>query len=85
MARVQPVLSDTEAALVKQMAQHVVAHKPTGEEVAIETAELAALEGPGHSLFAEELSVLAKQLAKAANPTEAARLRERLTRGFYGI
>lgn len=113
MARVQPVLTDTEAALVEQMAQltrtkrtdvvknaiavyhwfvrqaitgaRVVARKPTGEEVSLETAELAALEGQGHRLSPEELGVVAKQLAKAKDPAEAARLRERLTRGFYGI
>ena len=73
MARIQPVLTPTELALVDQMAEltgskrteviksalavyhwfvrqaltgsRVVARKPTGEEVAIETAELAVLEG----------------------------------------
>jgi hypothetical protein len=113
MARVQPVLSDTEAALVEQLAlltrtkrtevvknaiavyhwfvrqaitgARVVARKHTGEEVTLETAELAALEGQGHRLSPEEIGLLAKQLAKAVDPVEAARLRERLTRGFYGI
>ena len=113
MARVQPVLTETEAALVEQMAQltrtkrtdvvknaiavyhwfvrqaitgaRVVARKPTGEEVSLETPELAALEGQGHRLSAEELGLLAKQLAKAPGVAEAAMLRERLTRGFYGI
>ena len=113
MARVQPVLTDTEAALVDQMAQltrtkrtdvvknaiavyhwfvrqaitgaRVVARKPTGEEVTLETAELAALEGQGHRLSPEEIGLLAKRLAKATDPAEAAHLRERLTRGFYGI
>ena len=113
MARVQPVLTETEKALVDQMAQltrtkrtevvknaiavyhwfvrqaitgaKVVARKPTGEEVVLETAELAALEGQGHRLSPEELGALAKRLAKATDPLEAARLRERLTRGFYGI
>ena len=33
----------------------------------------------------EELGLLAKRLAAASNPVEAARIRERLTRGFYGI
>ena len=32
-----------------------------------------------------ELRVLAKKLAAASDPKEAARLKERLTRGFYGI
>lgn len=63
----------------------VVARKPTGEEVTLETAELAALEGRGNRLSPEELGLLAEQLAAAADTTEAARIRERLSRGFYGI
>src|ERR1700690_2411163 len=63
----------------------VVARKPSGEEVAIETPELAVLEGKGNRLSPEELGSLAKRLATAANPVEAARIKERLTRGFYGI
>ena len=63
----------------------VVARRPTGEEVVLETAELAALEGKGNRLGPEELGLLAKQLASASDPIEAARIRERLTRGFYGI
>ena len=62
-----------------------MARKPTGEEVALETAELAALEGKGNRLSPEELGLLAKQLAATTNPTDAARIKERLTRGFYGI
>jgi hypothetical protein len=31
------------------------------------------------------LRLLAKRLAAASNPVEAARIKERLTRGFYGI
>jgi hypothetical protein len=113
MARVQPVLSQTELALVDQMADltrskrtdviknalavyhwfirqaltgsRVVARKPTGEEISLETAELACLEGKGNRLTAEELGILAKQLASASDPVEAAKIRERLTRGFYGI
>ena len=113
MARVQPVLSPTELALVDQMAEltrskrtdviksalavyhwfvrqaltgsKVIARKPTGEEVSLETAELTALEGSGNRLSPEELGLLAKQLAVATDPVQAARLRERLTRGFYGI
>jgi hypothetical protein len=113
MARVQPVLTETEKALVDQMAQltrtkrtevvknaiavyhwfvrqaiigaRVVARKPSGEEVALETAELAALQGQGNKLSPGELGRLAKRLAKTTDLTEAARLRERLTRGFYGI
>jgi hypothetical protein len=63
----------------------VLARKPSGEEVALETAELAALEGRGNRLGPEELGLLAKRLAAASNPVEAARIKERLTRGFYGI
>ena len=63
----------------------VVARKPTGEEVAIETAELAVLAGKGNRLGPKELGLLAKRLAAASNPVEAARIKERLTRGFYGI
>lgn len=63
----------------------VVARKPTGEEIVLETAELSALEGKGNRLSPEELGQLAKQLAAATDPVEAARIRERLTRGFYGI
>jgi hypothetical protein len=63
----------------------VIARKPTGEEVALETAELSALEGKGNRLSADELGLLARELAAASNPIEAARIKERLTRGFYGI
>ena len=113
MARVQPVLTPTELALVDQMAEltrskrtdviksalavyhwfvrqavtggRVVARKPTGEEVALETPELTALQGKGNRLSAEELGLLAKELAAASDSLEAARIKERLTRGFYGI
>jgi len=113
MARIQPVLTPSELALVDQMAaltgskrteviknalavyhwfvrqaltgSRVVARKPTGEEVAIETAELAVLEGKGNRLGPRELGLLAKRLAAASNPVEAGRIKERLTRGFYGI
>jgi hypothetical protein len=63
----------------------VVARRATGEEVELETPEISALEAKGHRLSPEELSLLAKRLAAAKDPQEAARLRERLTRGFYGI
>src|SRR5881409_494284 len=113
MARIQPVLTPVELALVDQMAAltgskraeviksalkvyywfvrqaitgaRVVARKPTGEEVTLETAELAALEGPAHLLSPSELRVLAKKLSAASDAAEAARIRERMTRGFYGI
>lgn len=35
-------------------------------------------------LHPEELEQLAQQLAEASDPVEAARLKERLMRGFYG-
>ncbi len=113
MARIQPVLTPVELALVDQMAEltgskrteviksaltvyhwfvrqaltgsRVVARKPTGEEVAIETAELALLEGKGNRLGPEELGLLAKRLTMTSDVIEAARIKERLTRGFYGI
>jgi hypothetical protein len=113
MARIQPVLTPTEVALVDQMAEltgskrteviksalavyhwfvrqaltgsRVIARTQTGEEVAIETPELAVLEGKGNRLSPEELGLLAKRLAAASNPVEAARIKVRLTRGFYGI
>ena len=113
MARIQPVLTPNELALVDQMAEltsskrteviknaltvyhwfvrqaltgsRVVARKPTGEEIALETAELAVLEGKGNRLSPEELGLLARRLAAASSPAEAAQIKERLTRGFYGI
>lgn len=113
MARIQPVLTETENALVDQMAaltrtkrsevirnaiavyywflrqavtgSRVLARKPSGEEITLETPELTRLEGQGVTLTPKELGVLAKKLARASTPVEAARLRERLSRGFYGI
>ncbi len=46
--------------------------------------ELAIPVCKGHRLSPEELGLLAKQLAATSNPVEAARIQERLTRGFYG-
>ncbi len=63
----------------------VVARKPSGEEVELETPELASLEAKGHRLGPDELGLLAKRLANAKSPNEAARIRESITRGFYGI
>ena len=113
MARVQPVLSESETAIMNQVASltrtrrteviknalavyhwfvrqavtgaRVVARKPNGEEVSLETAELAALEGQGSLLSPRELRLLGRKLARAKDAFEAARLRERMTRGFYGI
>lgn len=113
MARIQPVLSPAELALVDQMAEltsakrtdviksalevyhwfvrqaitggRIVARRPSGEEVTLETAELAVLEGKGNLLDPRELGLLAKDLASTKDRAEAARIRERLTRGFYGI
>lgn len=113
MARIQPVLSEAETALVDQMATitrtkrteviknalavyhwflrqaitgaQVVSRKPTGEEVAIETIELSTLQGEAQLLSPAELDGLAKKLATEKDTAGAARLRERLTRGFYGI
>src|ERR1700689_2730851 len=100
MARIQPVLTPTELALVGQMAgltgakrtdviksaltvyhwfvrqaltgSRVVARKPSGEEVALETAELAVLEGKGNRLGPDELALLANRLATTSNTIEAA-------------
>ena len=63
----------------------VVARKPTGEETTLETPELASLESRASKLGPQELDLLAKKLASSSDPEEAARLKERLTRGFYGI
>ena len=112
MARIQPVLTPTETALVDQMAEltrtkrtevvknalavyhwfvrqaitgaRVIARKPTGEEVALETPELTALEGQGNRLSPDELGLLAKRLAAAFDPIRAARLKKKVNRGFYG-
>ena len=45
----------------------------------------AALEGRGDRLGPEGLGLLAKRFAAVSDPVEAARIKERLTRGFYGI
>ncbi len=63
----------------------IVARKPTGGEATLETAELVSLEGQSQLLSPRELELLGRNLSKAKDPAEAARLRERLTRGFYGI
>lgn len=63
----------------------VVARKPSGEEVVLETAELASLRGRGQLLAPAELGRLASELASAPDERAAARIRERITRGFYGL
>jgi hypothetical protein len=63
----------------------VVARTPSGEEIALETPELSALEAQAHLLTPRELGVLSKKLAATRDAKEAARLKERITRGFYGI
>lgn len=113
MTRIQPVLSEEEAALVDRMAQltgtrrtevvknalaayrwmvgeilgggRVVSRRASGEEASLETPDLAVVGGKGRRLDPRELGLLAARLAKAKTETEAAELRERLTRGFYGI
>lgn len=62
----------------------ILARKPSGEEVCLETLELAVLQSKGNRLSPEELGELAEQLSQCSDPAEAARLKERLTRGFYG-
>lgn len=63
----------------------VLARKPTGEEIVLQTAEFAALEGQAQLMSPEELGIVAKKLARASDPKQATRLRERLARGFYGV
>lgn len=41
-------------------------------------------EGMANRLNPEELGLLAKQLAAASDAIEAARIKDRLIRGFYG-
>ena len=63
----------------------VVARQPSGQETTLETVELANLSGKGHRLSPGELGLLAERLAVASDPMEVADIRERMTRGFYGI
>lgn len=63
----------------------MITRKPTGKKITIDTAELALLEGECNRLEPEELGLLAKHLAAAPHAAEAARIRERLMRGFYGL
>jgi hypothetical protein len=59
--------------------------QPSGEEVTLEATESAVLERRGNRLGPKELGLLAKRLAAAKDPSESIRIRERITRGFYGI
>lgn len=63
----------------------ILARKPTGEESTLTTPELQMLEGKGNKLSPRELALLAKRLEKSTDPADAARLKEKITRGFYGI
>jgi hypothetical protein len=45
----------------------------------------AELEGKSNRLGTKKLGLLAKRLAAAPDASEASRIRERLTRGFYGV
>jgi hypothetical protein len=63
----------------------ILARKPSGEEVELQTPELAAVSSKGQRLEPSELALLAETLSKAKDPKEAAILREQITRGFYGI
>jgi hypothetical protein len=63
----------------------ILARKPSGEESTLTTPELLMLEGKGRKLSPKELGLLARRLEKCTDPTEAARLKEQMTRGFYGI
>jgi hypothetical protein len=67
------------------MGSKVIARKPSGEEVTLETVELSALAGRGGLLTPEDLEALAQQLVGAKDEATAAPIRERLMRGFYGI
>jgi hypothetical protein len=50
-----------------------------------EGAELSLPESEDIWLGPDELELLAKELATASNTAEAARIRGRLARGFYGV
>jgi hypothetical protein len=77
MAKIQPVLIPAEIARVDRMAELTQSKRS-------DTAEPAILEGQGNRLNSEELGILAKDLAAALDRAEAAHIRKRLTRGFYG-
>ena len=78
MAKIQPVLIPAEIARVDRMAELTQSKRS-------DTAEPAILEGEGNRLNSEELGIVAKDLAAALDRAVAAHIRERLTRGFYGL
>lgn len=63
----------------------VLARSPGGVETCLATPEFAVLESSASKLNPDELARLAKELAECPDVAEAERLKERLTRGFYGI
>jgi hypothetical protein len=63
----------------------VVARMPSGEEDTLQTPELAPLEAQANLLSPRELRLIAKKLSATRDLREAALLKVRLTRGFYGI
>ncbi len=63
----------------------ILARKPTGEESTLTTPELQMLESKGSKLSPKELARLAKRLERSTDPSETARLKEQIARGFYGI
>jgi len=77
MAKIQPVLTPGEIARVDRMAE-LTQSKST------DTADPAILEGERNRLNSDELGILSKDLAAPLDRAEAAHIRERLTRGFYG-
>ena len=58
-------------------------HTLTPAETALQTPDLALLEGTGHRLPPQKLGHLASHLANTMDAVEAAQLRELLTQGFY--
>jgi hypothetical protein len=50
----------------------VIARKPTGEEVTLETPELSSLESRASKLSPKELGVLAKKLSQTSDAEETA-------------
>ena len=76
-------LTETKRALY--LPPDLIDQKPESVGIAIPGTEVWLEDEAGNRLGPEELGLLAKELAAASNPIEAARIKERLTRGFYGI